>query len=150
VGLPLALWGIANHLIPYQLTKMAARRLHPPPDAEATYKIAGAVLVYPLCWIAQGWLAWQIGGAWLLVLFVASLVPTGFFALTWRDRLEQVGQDARGYFQFLANRNLYRRLFVRRRALVDELQVLARQVPESILAGQTSEAHDLSAAGDDH
>lgn len=150
VGLPLALWGIANHLIPYQLTKMAVRRLHPPPDAEATYKIAGAVLVYPLCWIAQGWLAWQIGGAWLHVLFAASLMPTGFFALTWRDRLEQVGQDARGYLQFLVNRNLYRRLFVRRRALMDELQVLARQVPESILAGQTSEAHDLSVAGDDH
>jgi hypothetical protein len=77
-------------------------------------------------------------------------MPTGFFALTWRDRLEQVGQDARGYLQFLVNRNLYRRLFVRRRALMDELQVLARQVPESILAGQTSEARDLSAAGDDH
>ena len=150
LGLPLALWGIANHLVPYQLTRMAVWRLHPPPDAEASYKIASAVLVYPLCWVAQGWLAWQFGGAWLLVLFVASLVPTGFFAMTWRERLEHVGRDARGFFQFLVNRNLYRRLLVRQGALVDELQALARQVPESVLAGQTREAHDLSAAGDDH
>ncbi len=135
LGLPLALWGIANHLIPYQLTAGVVRWLRPSPDVEATYKIAAAVLLFPLCWIAQGWLAWQFGGGWLLGVFIASLVPTGFFALSWRERLDRFRREARGFFQFVMHRDLHGRLLARRRELMNELTALAGLVPESVLAG---------------
>jgi 1-acyl-sn-glycerol-3-phosphate acyltransferase len=139
LGWPLALWGIANHLIPYQLTAGVVRRLRPSPDVEATYKIVAAVLLYPLCWAAEGWLAWQIGGRWPLGMFIASIVPTGFFALSWRERLDRFRREARGFFQFLMHRDLHARLLARRRELMNELTALAGLVPESALAGRVDE-----------
>lgn len=134
-GLPLAAWGMAYHLIPYRLTRAVVRGLRPRPDAEATYKLATAVVVFPLSWLLEGWLLWRLGGGWLVSLFVASLAPTGFFALTWRERLGRFRREARGFFQFLLNRDLSRRLLARRQALFDELTALAQRVPESVLAG---------------
>jgi 1-acyl-sn-glycerol-3-phosphate acyltransferase len=135
LGLPLALWGLGNHLIPYQLTALGVRLIGPPPAAEATYKLSAGLVLYPLCWAGQGWLAWRIGGGWLLALFLASLIPTGFFALTWHGRLWRFRREARGYFQFLGNRDLRHRLIGRRRAILEEVNALSRLVPESVLEG---------------
>ncbi|HLC06160.1 MAG TPA: 1-acyl-sn-glycerol-3-phosphate acyltransferase [Anaerolineales bacterium] len=133
LGLPLALWGIMNHLIPYQLTAMVVRLIDPPPAVEATYKLSAGLVLYPLCWAGQGWLAWRIGGGWLLALFLASLIPTGFFALTWHGRLWRFRREARGYLQFLKNRDLRHRLIDRRRVILEEVSALSRLVPESVL-----------------
>ena len=139
LGLPLALWGIANHLIPYQLTALGVRLVRPEPNVEATLKMCGGMLLFPLCWIGEGWTAWRLGGGWLLALFIASLLPTGFFALTWRERLRRFAQEARAFLRFLVDRDLGRRLLARRRALTDELTALARLVPDSVLLGETTE-----------
>lgn len=135
LGLPLAAWGLANHVAPYQLTRVAARLLRPEPDVEATDKLLAGLVLYPLCWIGEGWLAWRLGGAALLVLFVASLAPTGFFALTWWERWARVRRDARGFLHFLTRRDLSARLADRRRGLMQELRALAGRVPESVLFG---------------
>jgi glycerol-3-phosphate O-acyltransferase / dihydroxyacetone phosphate acyltransferase len=133
LALPLALWGIASHILPYKLTALGVSRLKPEPDEEATYKIIGAVVLFPACWFAEGFLLWSVGGAWGLGLFAASLVPTGFFAVAWRDRLQRVGRDARGFVRLLLDRDLRRRLATRRASLVDELAALARFVPAAVL-----------------
>jgi len=108
--LPLAAWGMASHLLPYTLTALILRRIEPEPDEEATYKIIGSAVIYPLCWLVEGWLAWKLGRGPLLALFAVLLVPTGFFTIAWRDRLERVGRDARGFFRLLVERDLRRRL----------------------------------------
>jgi 1-acyl-sn-glycerol-3-phosphate acyltransferase len=139
LGLPLALWGIANHLIPYQLTAAVVRRLKPDLDDEATYKITAGVVLFPLCWLGEGWTAWWLGGRWLLPAFALSLAPTAFFALTWRERLQRFAREARAFLRFLADRDLHHRLLARRRALMNELTALARLVPEAALSGQTTD-----------
>ncbi len=139
LGLPLALWGIANHAIPYQLTAAVVRWLHRTPEEEATDKIAAGVVLYPLCWIVEGWTAWWLGGGWGLGTFLVSLLPTGFFALTWQERLSRFRREVRGFLQFLVARDFRLRLLTRRRALRDELTALAHLVPESVLADPTKE-----------
>jgi glycerol-3-phosphate O-acyltransferase/dihydroxyacetone phosphate acyltransferase len=139
LGLPLALWGIANHVIPYQLTSLTLRLLRPGPDVEATYKLGAGVILYPVCWAAEAWLAWRLGGAWWLALFVVSLAPTGFFALTWSERAARVAREARSLFTLLLDRDLRRHLLGRRRATMEEFQALVREVPESVLAGGDGE-----------
>lgn len=138
LGLPLAAWGLVNHLAPYQLTRLAVRLLRAEADVEATFKILAGLVLYPLCWLAEGWLAWRLGGGALLALFAASLAPTGFFALTWWERWARVGREARGFLHFLTRRDLHARLRERRRALAEELRTLAGRVPESVLAARDS------------
>lgn len=141
LGLPLALAGIANHLIPYQLTAAVVRRLRPDTDHEATYKITAGFVLFPLGWLGEGWVAWRLGGGWLLAVFVLSLAPAAFFALTWRERLERFARETRAFLRFLVDRNLHHRLRARRRALVDELAALSRSVPDSILSDQDADQH---------
>ena len=135
LGLPLALWGIVNHIVPYQATALLVRALSPQPDVLATYKVAAGLVLYPSCWTLEAWSAWRIGGGWLLWAFLLSLLPTGFFALTWTERLERLRRETRGLLAVLLDRDLRAHFLARRRAIMAEFQDLLRCVPESALEG---------------
>jgi hypothetical protein len=126
-GLPLALWGMASHALPYALTGPIARRVAASPDVEATIKLAAGVFLYPVIWAL-------VGGPGLLV-FLVALLPSGLFALGWQTRLGRVRRDARAYARFLRDRDLLARLAARRRALVAEAEALGALVPPEVLAG---------------
>ena len=136
LGLPLAAWGVVLHAVPYQLTRLAARLARPEPDVEATAKLLAALALYPLGWLAEGWVAWRIGGPVLLAVCLLSLAPAGFFALTWWERWARVRRDARAFLVFLLRRDLHARLRDRRRALLGALGALAARVPAPVLAGE--------------
>jgi glycerol-3-phosphate O-acyltransferase / dihydroxyacetone phosphate acyltransferase len=136
LGLPLALWGVVNHVAPYQATALAVRGLKPEPDVLATYKVAVGLVLFPLCWALEGWIAWRLGGGWLLGVFVVSLLPTGFFALSWTERLDRVRREARGLLAVLVDRDLRGHLLGRRRAIMAEFQDLLRLVPGPVLDGR--------------
>ncbi|MFN8625207.1 MAG: 1-acyl-sn-glycerol-3-phosphate acyltransferase [Candidatus Binatia bacterium] len=130
LGAPLALLGIAVHVVPYQLTGWVVRRLDRTAEEEATDKIAAGLLLYPLAWALEGFLVLRFAGGWALAAFAAALFPLGMFALGWRERLDRVGRELRALFGLLRDRELPRRLEARRRALAAELRTLARAVPE--------------------
>jgi 1-acyl-sn-glycerol-3-phosphate acyltransferase len=135
-GLPLALWGLATHLPAYWLTGAAMRLLRPEADVEATYKLVAGVVLYPLAWIVEGWVVWQIGGPWLLALFVALLAPGGFFGLAWSERLRRLYREGRALLRLLLDRDLARHLAERRRAILAEMDAAVALVPEHALAGR--------------
>jgi glycerol-3-phosphate O-acyltransferase/dihydroxyacetone phosphate acyltransferase len=134
-GLPLALWGLASHAVPYWLTGAAVKPLRPEPDVEATYKLAAGVVIYPLAWIAEGWLLWRWGSG-LLALFVVLLIPGGFFALAWSERLRRLYRESRALLRLLADRDLGRHLGERRRVILEEMDRAVARVPEPVLAGR--------------
>jgi 1-acyl-sn-glycerol-3-phosphate acyltransferase len=135
LGLPLALWGLVNHIVPYGLTALVVRGMDPEADVESTYKVAVGLVVYPVCWVLEGWLIWRLGGGAVLAVFVFSLLPTGFFALSWTQRLDRVRRDTRGLVTVLMDRDLRSHLLERRRAIMAEFQELLRQVPGRVLDG---------------
>jgi len=130
LGAPLALCGMAAHVLPYQLTAAAVRILPHTDEEEATDKIAAGLVLFPLAWLAEAYAVFAVGGRLAAVIFLAALLPTGFFALAWRGRLEHVKQEARAFAQFLRDRDLPRRLRQRRQALATELVALVRLAPE--------------------
>ena len=138
LGLPLAAIGMLLHALPYQILALGIRLARPDADTEATYKMAGGVVIYPLAWGFEAWLVDRFGGTGWLVVFLLALLPCGFFALAWQTRSENVAREARGLLSFLARRGLHERLIERRRALADELEQLAARVPEPVLAGERS------------
>jgi len=135
-GLPLALWGLATHLAPYWLTGLLVRRLRPEADVEATYKLIAGVVLYPVAWIAEGWVVWRTGGAGWLGLFVVLLGPGGFFALGWAERLRRLYRESRALLRLLVDRDLARHLAERRRGILAELDAAVARVPEDALAGR--------------
>ena len=137
LGLPLALWGVIIHLLPYRLTALAVHALRPEEDVLATYKVMVGLVLYPAAWVLEAWAAWRLGGCSLLTVFLLSLLPAGFFALAWTERLERMRREARGLLAVLVDRDLRGHLLARRRAIMAEFQDLLRQVPESVLDGST-------------
>ena len=125
LGFPLALCGMLLHAVPYGLTAGAVRALRRSAEEEATDKIVAGIVFYPLCWSAEGWAAWTLGGGWALAALLAALLPTGFFALGWQERLRRVARETRASVRFLVDRDLRQRLTARRQALVEELTALA-------------------------
>ena len=81
--------------MPYNIVRWAIRLVRPEPDVEATYKIAGGLVVYLVCWVVEGWILGRLAGAWAVGLFVALLGPSGFFALGWTDRVGRMAREAR-------------------------------------------------------
>jgi 1-acyl-sn-glycerol-3-phosphate acyltransferase len=137
-GLPLALWGVLSHALPYALTALAARRLAPTADVAATVKLSAGAVLYPACWALEAWVVWRVLGRWGglgLAVFLLALVPTGLAALGWQARLARVRRDARAFVRFLWDRDLLVRLAARRRALVAETEALAGRVPAEVLGG---------------
>jgi 1-acyl-sn-glycerol-3-phosphate acyltransferase len=124
VMLPLAVLGMAAHAVPYALTDLVARALVDTAEEEATDKMAAGLVLYPLCWIVEGWLLWRgVGAAWLAA-FLVLLVPSGLVALAWRERLARVGRQARAFARFLVDRRAGHDLLAERRALVEEAEAL--------------------------
>jgi glycerol-3-phosphate O-acyltransferase / dihydroxyacetone phosphate acyltransferase len=124
VTLPLAFAGMIAHAVPYALTGLVARRLMDTAEEEATDKMAAGLVLYPLCWLVEGWLVWRWGGAGALAVFAIVLVPSGLVALAWRDRLSRVRRQARAFGRFLVGRQRARGLLAERRALVEEAEAL--------------------------
>ncbi len=135
-ALPLALWGLLVHALPYWLTGIAARGLRPQGDVEATYKLLAGLVLYPLAGIGEAWLAWRLGGRGLLTLFVLLLVPGGFFALSWSERLVRLYRETRALLSLLLDRDLARHLAERRREILADMEAAAALVPEPILSGE--------------
>jgi hypothetical protein len=122
------------HFVPYWLTDLAARLMPSTEEEEATDKIAAGAVLYPLCWIAEGWLVWRLAGGLALAAFALLLVPSGLLALAWWERLDGVGRQARAFFRFLGERDLHQSLMRERRALVEEVRALATRVPAAASA----------------
>ena len=129
ITLPLAFWGLVSHAAPYWLTRAAVAALRRTEEEEATDKMAAGVVLYPLCWAIEAWIAHRLFRLVGLIAFLALLIPSGLLALSWRERLGRVARQARAFLSFLLDRDLHRRLLDERRALVDELRRLAHLVP---------------------
>jgi len=125
VGLPLALVGVLVHGLPYRLTGFAVRRVPHTDEEEATDKIVGGLVFYPLCWIAEGWAVHALFGRTALIAFLIAVPLTAFPALAWYERLENVKTEAAAFARFLRNRELLSRLRKERRELSEELHALA-------------------------
>ncbi len=124
IGAPLALCGFVLHGLPYALVDLVLRFPHSG-EEDATIKMAAGLVLYPLFWCAEGWLAWHFGGAVGLAALLLLLVPSGFVALSWRERLARVERGLRGLARMVRDPQLPEMLRAQRDRLAAELQQLA-------------------------
>lgn len=133
LGLPLALWGLASHGLPVQLTRLVLRLARPEADVAASWKIIAGSVLFPACWALEGWVVHRLAGPVGVGAFLAGLAPGAFFALGWSERLQRLRREGRALAVLLADRDLGALLAHRRRALREEMEALLARVPAGVL-----------------
>ena len=136
-GLPLALWGLATHAVPYWLT-LGGREAGPARAGRGGHLQARGGRRHLSARVdrRRAGCVWRWGGGWLLALFAVLLIPGGFFALAWGERLRRLYREGRALLRLLVDRDLGRHLGGRRRAILDEMDRAVARVPEAVLAGR--------------
>jgi 1-acyl-sn-glycerol-3-phosphate acyltransferase len=125
--LPIAVIGTLLSYPVYRIVGPLVRRLTRDPDQVATLKVIGSFFLFPLAWIAEGWLAGHYFGPWigLAVAFAAPI--TGYGALLFHDRRTIFWHEARAYLILRTRKRLAAELKKRREAVlrqVEELEAL--------------------------
>ena len=138
VGMPLGILGVALHWIPYELTGVVVRRLHATDEEEATDKIFAGLVLFPLAWLLELLVVFTLAGGIAALVFSASLLPLGFFAIAWRERLDHVVRETRAFLRYLRDRNVIRQLRERRRNLGLELKALGGRVSAESPGGEVA------------
>ena len=123
---PFAAAGIIMHVVPYKLTGSIVARILKDEEEEATDKIAAGFVFFLVSWAIEAALVFYAAGPWVALAFVAALVPLGFVAISWLERLSSVTRRLRERKQMEANADRIASLRARGRALADELSEFAR------------------------
>ena len=113
--------GMALWAPPYRLTQQLVKRIDPPrEDTIATYKLASALLAYPLAWAGWTALAWWLwGDAWAAVA-AAVLLPLGALGIYWKRRAQRMFEDVRLFFRLVLRPHWREQVAADRRRLVEE------------------------------
>jgi 1-acyl-sn-glycerol-3-phosphate acyltransferase len=111
IHLPMAVVGTVLNWLTYRLigpvANLVARGI---PDQIATYKLFGAVLLFPLTWIAESLLASHYLGWWTapLILFLAPI--SGWAALLFHETHKGFWQEAWAYLLLRTRRRVAEKL----------------------------------------
>lgn len=128
VRLPLAIVGTALSIVPFQLVDTLARRRGVTPDLEATYKLFGSLLLYPVAWALEAAAVGLTAGDWrwgALALLVAP--PSSWVALRFHERGGRFRDEAGAYLRLLFRRGTTAELRRMRGDLLGSIRELAKE-----------------------
>jgi hypothetical protein len=125
VHLPVAAIGTVLNYPVYRLIGEIVKRVNRNADQTATLKVFGALLLFPLAWIAEGWLLGHYFGGWIGTLAALLAAPTGYVALLFHDRRAIFWHEARAYLLLRTRRRLAAELKERREAVLRQVEELA-------------------------
>ncbi|NIR42444.1 MAG: hypothetical protein GWN99_00950 [Gemmatimonadetes bacterium] len=128
IGLPVALWGALNHLVPYQLTRVIARKMSTDEDHFASNAVFIALPAFPLFYLIQIAAAVWLMPLWLAALYAVSLPYSGAVTLYYRDRVGSIWQRTSAFLRLLLKPGLQDRLAVEGRAIIGEVERLGREL----------------------
>lgn len=129
VHLPLAAVGTVLNYPTYRLIGTLVKRATRDPDQTATFKVFGALLLFPLTWIAEGWLAGHyLGGKieeWIGLAVALLAAPAGYIALLFHDRRAIFWHEARAFLLLRTRKRVATELKARREAVLRQVEELA-------------------------
>ena len=129
--LPLAAVGILLNVVPYQVVGWIAHREgRKAADQEATYKLVGSMVLYPLFWGAEAALAGWCWGAVAAAGAALAAPVAGWSALRFLEGGERFLREARAFLVLRTRRDLRRELRERRAEVVRGLEDLASRISE--------------------
>jgi 1-acyl-sn-glycerol-3-phosphate acyltransferase len=133
---PGALAGAVLHYPAYTLAGFLATKFSQSyEDVLSTFKIAAALLLFPLTWGAAAAALYLYGG-WRWALAGLALAPlTGYAALRTREEFDRFVAGARAVLFFVTERRFFRQLLEERRRIRREILELADQAEHAAKSG---------------
>ena len=128
LGLPLALWGLINNFIPYQLTRDFTRKVAKGPDQYDTANVSFGLLFFLLFWTVQTYVMYRYFGTNVSLIYLASIIITAPFALKLSKEYHIIYDNIKIFFLFLRKKQLREYLESKRRDIEIELAKLVRIV----------------------
>lgn len=125
VHLPLAAIGTILNWPVYRLVGEIARRAARQPDMTATYKVFGALFLYPVSWLAAALLVGYYVNPWLGAATFLAAPFTGYSALLFHESRSLFWREARAYLLLRTRKRLAGELKERRGEILREVQALA-------------------------
>ena len=123
---PIALWGVINGIVPYQLTKYFSLRFARGANQYDSAIMIFGLLLFTLFWGAQTYLVFlYFGWQWMLA-YMSTLVISAIVALLVRGEKQRIQENIRVFILFLRRRDLKAYLRHKRRELEEELARMVR------------------------
>jgi len=130
VGMPIAGWGILNHIIPVVIIRMLAATFSVEKDKWASNVVLPTAVIIPFFYAIQITAAWLFLNPLWAGLYMVSLPVSGIFAILYRDRVGNILYRARTFFLFLKNPDLRERLGREGRSIIEDLTRLGEKLEE--------------------
>lgn len=126
---PLAILGIAIHIVPYQiLGPLVTRVARVGRDVLATSKILAAAALFPLVWAALAAVTWRRWGAVPAAATLVAAPCTGYAALLFVEQFDRLVGSARGLSLRLLRPHAFRRLEAQRRKIREAILALDGEI----------------------
>jgi glycerol-3-phosphate O-acyltransferase / dihydroxyacetone phosphate acyltransferase len=127
-GIPLALWGRLNHIIPFTLARALGVRTSTSRSQLAMHTVLLGIVLVPLFYGLQAALVWKLLGRWWALLYIASLIPSASWDLRYTERLRQLRSRALAWRHFRDDPALQETLRAELFSLRDEAAHIASAV----------------------
>ncbi len=123
-GAPFAIYGIVNNFIPYFIAEMSAKKF-----VDERTKILSALFIgggsaFIFFYTIQVFFLWLLFGEGWAVLYLLSLAPFGWFALSYLKIMRQEQEKLNLSFFLFTNRQLFNKLRRERKLLIKELDTI--------------------------
>ncbi|RYD80870.1 MAG: hypothetical protein EOP53_07425 [Sphingobacteriales bacterium] len=95
IGLPLFLYGVLNHFLPYCVAGFATKKMTPRQDFTGSLRLAagtfGTVIFYILQTLGVGFIT---GSAFWALIYILTLAPSGIFAMYYAEWIAKTSRRA--------------------------------------------------------
>ncbi len=125
VGIPLALWGRVNHLLPFTIARWLGAKTSTARSQLAMHTIVLGMIVIPLFYALQTWAVWRLAGPWWASIYFASLIPSASWDIRYTERLRQLRRRALAWRHFREDPGLQSKLHQELSALRSEAASIA-------------------------
>jgi 1-acyl-sn-glycerol-3-phosphate acyltransferase len=134
---PAALAGALLHYPAYKLAGLLATKFSRQyDDVLSTFKIAAALLLFPLTWCALAALLYSFAGWWGVLTALVCGPLTGYVALRTREEFDRFRAGMRAALFFLRERSFFRSLLEERRRIRREILALGDEAERAGVFGE--------------
>ena len=129
---PLAAAGLVFHYPAYRLAGYLSRRLGREQDVLSTFKIAAAMLLFPLTWFTVAVFAWSFSGWLAVAISLVALPLCGYAAVRFIEEIDRFYGSFAALALFVLKRRRFIRLSVERAAIRKEIVALGERASSHV------------------